>query len=71
MIGNRFRHMNLKFILYALLISLISSTASWSRMLAGAEAAAGAGSRSGSSWSSNTGGGGWSSGGGSSGGGHK
>lgn len=61
--------MNVKFILYALLISIISSGASWGRMLAGpglSDSGGSSGSRGGSSWSSSTG-----SGGGGGGGGHK
>jgi uncharacterized membrane protein YgcG len=49
-----------KFIVYALLVSLVSTILSWS------EVASGGGSRtgSGSSWSSNSGGGSWGGGGG-------
>jgi uncharacterized membrane protein YgcG len=60
--------MKWKFILYALVVSMLCTTASWSKLLARDDYNSGSG-RGGSSWSSNTGDGGGSWGGG--GGGHK
>ena len=61
--------MNGKFILYAVLVSILCTTASWGRMQPGPSSNGSRSGAGGSSWSSNTGGGSWS--GGSSGGGHK
>jgi hypothetical protein len=57
-----------KFIVYALVVSLVTTMASWGKVLSG-NSFGGSGSRSGSSWSSTSGGSSWGSGGG--GGGHK
>lgn len=62
--------MNFKFILYALMVSLLSTTVSWGKFLSSASNS-GRTSGRGSSWSSNTGSGGGSWGGGAGGGGHK
>lgn len=65
--------MIVKFILYAVLVSILCTTASWGRMQPGSAGdIARSGGGSGSSWSSRTGGGSWGAGGGGgSGGGHK
>jgi uncharacterized membrane protein len=64
--------MNGKFLLYAIVVSLLSTTLSWSRMLSSfGNANSYRSGYSGSSWGSTTGGGGGSWGGGAGGGGHK
>jgi hypothetical protein len=65
--------MNGKFLIYALVVSLLTTTLSWGRLLS-SSANSSDGYRSGysgSSWGSTTGGGGGSWGGGAGGGGHK
>ncbi len=59
-----------KFILYAIVVTVLTSGSTWIRAFSGPGYNSSSGSR-GSSWSSNTGGGGGSYGGGSGGGGHK
>ncbi|MBB3117241.1 hypothetical protein [Pseudoduganella violacea] len=54
-----------KFLVYAMVVTIFSMSASWIRMFSGDEGTHGG---SGSSWSSRTGGGSWGGGGG---GGHK
>ena len=59
-----------KFLIYAIVVTVVTSGSSWMRAMSGGSNYGSNGYR-GSTWSSNTGGGGGSYGGGSGGGGHK
>lgn len=61
----------MKFVLYATVVTLITSGTGWVRGFGGASYSSGTSGYRGSGWSSHTGGGGGSYGGGSGGGGHK
>jgi len=55
-----------KFIVYALMVSLVSTIASWNKLLSGNSMSnSSSGSRTGSSWSSSSSGSSWGGGGGS------